>query len=153
MYEYFATIKPDDCVFTSGAVSTKNPILSLFFSTTYNIRKKDLISAYERSKELLVFPSQKRMLNYVDQHPVFPGTNICHFETAPIFKVASEYPINFEDKIFVTIKSQNLKLIGGKLRNLDYDYKISIDVPCADLSPEVPAEEIIHPSFTNCTIS
>ncbi|MGQ3891277.1 hypothetical protein [Legionella sp. CNM-4043-24] len=158
MYEYFAITESinDDISFGSGTVSTKNPIASIFFSTTFNIRKKDLISAFNKTEKFLVFSSESAMLDYFDQNPAFSGTSTLHFETAPLFIVGSEIELSFDNNDFIELEPSNLQLIAGKLRQLDSEYQLSNNLPYFDLTSKtnnIESNEIIHPSkFTSCTI-
>lgn len=140
MYPYFAIPNHKE---RKGFVNTTSPY-SMFFTITFNIRKQDLINAFNTSDNLLVFTSEDAVLNYLKGVSTFDPAHPLEFKTIPIFQVELDEQLSFEDIDCIKIPSSKAKLISGKLTHLDFDDALPKNSPYIPLNTD-QQNEIIYP--------
>ncbi|MBI2786672.1 MAG: hypothetical protein HYX60_10415 [Legionella longbeachae] len=147
---YYAVKLQDSDMDWNGAVQTKNSFFSIFCQEkTYNIRVRDLTSAFIKTEKFAIFDDEKNALNYLKLHQCFASVAIYAYYTYPIFKVETKNKLYFNDNEFIELTNNNLKPIKGKLLHLDHKCSLPESGPWFDL--EKPSKSIIYDAQFTCS--
>lgn len=152
MTTYYAFSKPEsnleDLFPRKGTVSTINPFVSIFITTSYNIRVRDLTNAFNKTENFLIFSSESAAIEYFNEHLNFAGTSTLSYETPPLFKVEVKEEIQLNKEGYAQIDRDKLVPIAGKLLWLDHNYVVNKNAPYVELS--AGPDTIVHASkFTH----
>lgn len=102
-----------------GAVQTNNYLYSMFCQAkTYNIRVRDLLFAFEATKDFFVFQDESYALKYMKKHTFSEKQNNKYY-TYPLYQVEIKKHLDFNNENMLALPEQGIRPVAGRLLELD----------------------------------